>query len=93
MEGSSTDNYFKEVCDLKHKTMDDSISDLKDQVEEVVNPSSGHISKVRAELEALIDKKIESVNAKINGLIMFFMTTAVGIAIAIGGEFIKKFLK
>lgn len=91
MEGSSTDSLYahKDICDLKHKSVDEKVDELTEQVESITNPSNGHIAIAVSHLE----KKIEKVDAKLNGLIIFYITTVTGLAISIGGEFLKKLVK
>jgi len=88
MEGSRHASFIQELCDIKHKALESDISDAKEAIEHITNPSNGHIAIAIESLE----KKIEKVDAKINGLIIFFGTTVTGLAISIGAEFIKKFV-
>lgn len=58
-------------------------------IEEIRHPSTGHIATLKADLE----KRIDQQESKFNGLVMAIITTVVGVAVAVGGEFIKKFVK
>lgn len=96
MGDSNTAEYNKEVCEMRHEAQQRDIAALHEvnkelwkAVEEITQPSAGHLAALRAELE----HKIESLESKYNGLIILIMTTAVGTAIAIGKEFLQKFLK
>jgi len=87
MDVLKEDNFVRhEICDLKHKTLDTEVSEAKDSINEITHPSTGYIAVA---IEAL-EKKIDKVDAKINGLIMFLSSTAAGAAVTIGVEFFIK---
>jgi hypothetical protein len=106
MAGSESE-YNKEVCDLRHaatlkeidtlkfentkeeELLKEDIRDLWAAIEEIRHPSTGHIATLKLDLEKRIDKQ----EAKFNGLIITIITTVTGMAIAIGAEYLKKFVR
>ena len=96
MEGSKPSQYNKDLCDLRHETQVKEAESLRDEdrklwaaIEEIINPATGHIAILRVDLERKIDRQ----DSRLNGLIISIITVAVSVAIAIGAEFFKKFVK
>ena len=96
MEGSKPSEYNKDLCDLRHETQEKEAASLREEdkqlwaaIEEIIHPATGHIAMLRVDLE----KKIDRQDSRLNGLIISIITVAVSVAVAIGAEFIKKFVK
>lgn len=89
----------KELIALREEYSND-IKELWAALDQIRHPSAGHIATLKVELETTIattktelEAKLDKQDSKINSLILSLLAAAVSTAVAIGGEFLKRFLK
>jgi uncharacterized ferritin-like protein (DUF455 family) len=89
----------KDVASIREE-YEHEIAELWKAVEQIRHPASGNIAIVKNELEARTSElrvevlaKIEKQDARLNGLILTMLATVGSLAMAIGSEYLKRFIK
>lgn len=88
MSGSDADvrpAFSKTVCELKHSGIDEKIDRIEELLEAVVKPSDGALATLKSDLE----RKVEKVDSKFNALVVFLISTGVGLVTALVPSIIK----